>query len=355
VNILPLFVKAGASRYPVHIKRGALSGVGARLAEEAPGARVFVVSDGTVWSLYGNSVSESLEAAGVAFQSVAVPPGEPSKSLERLGALYTELAQGNFTRTDWVLALGGGVVGDLAGTAAATFLRGMPWALAPTTLLSQVDSSVGGKVAVDIPEGKNLVGAFHQPRFVLIDPDVLDSLPDDQFACGMGEAVKHAAIADAAMFRDLEAYGGRAGIRKHLPDVVRRNIVIKRGVVGRDERDMGPRMALNFGHTIGHALEKQAGYGSFTHGEAVAIGMCHITRVSEALGLTLQGTAERLAALCKTYGLPTALPEGAKEALPEAVARDKKNRSGTITLVLLREIGKCFLHTIQLKEIGRFL
>jgi 3-dehydroquinate synthase len=218
-----------------------------------------------------------------------------------------------------------------------------------------VDSSIGGKVAVDIPEGKNLVGAFHQPKAVLIDPDVLDSLPDPEFACGMAEVIKHAAIADAGMFRELEAYRGRQEAHRHLPELIRRNIAIKRAVVGRDEHDNGPRMALNFGHTIGHALEQQSGFTGLTHGEAVAMGMCRITRVSEALGLTAPGTAERLAALCKAYGLLTELPEGAAVGLPAIIARDKKARGGQLTLVLLKEIGKYFLHTIQAEEMGRFL
>lgn len=355
MNILPLIVKAGSSRYPVHIRRGALSAVGAKVAESAQGARIFVVSDETVWSIYGKPFSGSMDTAHVAFQHIAVPPGEQSKSAEALFKLYSAMAQGSFTRSDWVLALGGGVVGDLAGTAAATFLRGLNWALVPTTLLSQVDSSIGGKVAVDIPEGKNLVGAFHQPKWVLIDPDVLDSLPDDEFACGMGEVIKHAAIADAGLFKELEMHRGRQEACRHLPEIIRKNLVIKRNAVGRDERDAGPRMTLNFGHTIGHALEKQAGFAGLTHGEAVAIGMCHITRVSEALGLTLPGTAERLSALCKAYNLPVELPEGARDSLPETIALDKKNRGGALTLVLLKEIGKCFLHTIKAEEMGRFL
>jgi 3-dehydroquinate synthase len=246
-------------------------------------------------------------------------------------------------------------VGDLGGMAAATFLRGMNYAQVPTTLLSQVDSSIGGKVAVDIPEGKNLVGAFHQPRFVLIDPDTLDTLPDIQFASGMAEVIKHAAIADEGLFRKLEQHAGREALRRRIPEVIRENLVIKRAVVQRDERDSGPRMMLNFGHTIGHALEQQAGFTGITHGEAVSRGMCHITRVSEALGLTEPGTAERLAALCIKFGLPVELPDGSRESLLEVILRDKKVRGDTMTLVLLKQIGTHFLHTIRTEEMGRFL
>lgn len=353
--MLPFIVKAGNSRYPVTIRRGSLSTIGQRFAEVMKDGKVFIVSDETVWKLYGSAVSASMEAAGVRFHAEAVPPGEQSKSAGVLFRLYSVMAQQGYSRSDTVLALGGGVVGDLAGMAAATFLRGMNFVQAPTTLLSQVDSSIGGKVAVDLPEGKNLVGAFHQPRFVIIDPDVLDTLPDLQFSSGMGEVIKHAAIADEGLFKKLESHAGREAIHKYLPEVIRENLAIKRAVVQRDERDEGPRMILNFGHTIGHALEKQAGFVGLTHGEAVARGMCRITRISEALGLTAPGTAERLAVLCRAFGLTVDLPEGTFESLADTILRDKKVRGGTITLVLLKEIGSGFLHTIRTEEIGRFL
>ncbi len=352
---LPLQVKTGNHKYPVTIKRGALSTVGERLADVAAGARVFVVTDQTVWSIYGKAVEASLNAAGVAFHVEPVPPGEQSKTSGVLFGLYSSMARQGFSRADWVLTVGGGVVGDLGGMAAATFLRGMRYAQVPTTLLSQVDSSIGGKVAVDIPEGKNLVGAFHQPMFVLIDPDSLDTLNDEQYACGMAEVIKHAAIADEGLFRKLERFAGREALRRHLPDVIRENLVIKRDVVQRDEKDEGPRMMLNFGHTIGHALEQKAGFTGITHGEAVSRGMCHITRVSEALGLTESGTAERLAGLCLKFGLPVELPDASREGLMEVILRDKKVRGGAITLVLLKQIGDHLLHTIRTEELGRFL
>lgn len=353
--LLPLQVKIGSHRYPVIIRRGALAALGERMAEEAQGARVFVVTDETVWAIHGKAVAGALTAAGIGFHVEAVPPGEQSKSAEALFRLYSAMVRQGFTRADWVLTVGGGVVGDLGGMAAATFLRGMNYAQVPTTLLAQVDSSIGGKVAIDIPEGKNLVGAFHQPRFVLIDPDVLDTLPEEQFACGMAEVIKHAAIADEGLFKKLEQHAGRDALRKRMPEVIRANLMIKRAVVQRDERDNGPRMMLNFGHTIGHAIEQQAGFSGITHGEAVSKGMCHITRVSEALGLTEPGTAERLSALCQKFGLPVELPDASRESLMEAILRDKKVRGGTMTLVLLRKIGDHFLHTIHTEEMGRFL
>jgi 3-dehydroquinate synthase len=353
--MIPLMVNAGKSKYPVLLARGALGSLGAKFADMLPGSRAFVVSDETVWSLYGKAVSASLDAAGVKYHAEVVPPGEQSKSAEVLLRLYSAMAQQSFSRSDAVVALGGGVIGDLAGMAAATFLRGMEFVQVPTTLLAQVDSSIGGKVAIDIPEGKNLVGAFHQPKFVLIDPDVLDTLPDEQFACGMAEVIKHGAIADGGLFKQLEKHPGRQALRKHLPGIIRDNLKIKREVVQKDEHDNGPRMILNFGHTIGHALEKQAGFTGLTHGEAVARGMCHITRVSESLGLSLPGTAARLEALCRAFGLPVDLPEASRQSLIETMSRDKKVRGGTVTLILLKEIGKGFLHPVKLEEMGRFL
>jgi 3-dehydroquinate synthase len=354
--MMPLQVKVGNSRYPVYIKRTTLNTIGEKMAEALPGSRVFIVSDETVWKLYGKPVSDSLTAAGVKFYADAVPPGEASKTAEVLFRLFSDMAKQDYSRSDTVLALGGGVIGDLAGLASAVYLRGMNFVQAPTTLLSQVDSSIGGKVAVDIPEGKNLVGAFHQPKFVLVDPDVLDTLPDNEFACGMAEIIKQAAIADLGLFKNLEKHPGRSALHKALPDMIHDSLVIKRNVVAHDERDEGPRMVLNFGHTIGHALEKLNGFTGISHGEAVSMGMNRITRVSEALGLTLPGTADRLASLCTTFGLPTDIPEGtSREALIETMERDKKVRGENITLVLLKEVGQCYLHTIKVDEIGRFL
>jgi 3-dehydroquinate synthase len=353
--MMPLNVNAGGHKYPVYIARASPPALGRRIAETLPGSRAFVVSDDTVWRLYGEAVGKSLDAAGVRYLAEAVPAGEPSKSLETLSRLYSQMARAGFSRSDAVVAVGGGVVGDLAGMAAATFLRGMRFVQAPTSLLAQVDSSIGGKVAVDIPEGKNLVGAFHQPDLVLVDPDTLATLPDREFACGMAEVIKHAAIADAGLFAELEKHAGRQALQKRLPSVIRRNLAIKRAVVRRDERDAGPRMVLNFGHTLGHALEKQAGFTGITHGEAVAMGMCRITRVSEALGMTASGAAERLSKLCAAFGLPVEPPDGYREGILETMARDKKVRGGTVTLVLLKEIGRGFLHPVKLEEMGRFL
>lgn len=346
-----LVVKAGGASYPIHLQRGVLGAAGPLFM----GGRVFILSDETVWGLHGGTFIQSLDAAGVGWQAHIIRPGEPSKTGETLFAVYAALAKGGFSRSDWFCSLGGGVVGDLGGMAAATYLRGMRFAQVPTTLLAQVDSSIGGKVAIDLPEGKNLVGAFYQPSFVVIDPDVLRTLPEEQFASGMGEVIKHGAIADAALFGRLEALGGRGAMERRLPSILAANLKIKRAVVARDERDEGPRMVLNFGHTIGHALEKQAGFVGLTHGQAVAIGMCHITAKSEQMGVTAPGTAARLTALCRAFGLPTRLPQGSRDGLLQTMALDKKVRGGVITVVLLREIGTAELVKINTAELENFL
>ncbi len=348
-------VRTASASYSIFLERGLLDGLGALLAQRRPGSRAFVVSDHTVWPLYGGRMRASLAAVGVAHVPHVVPAGEPSKSGATLFELYAALAKGGFSRSDTVVALGGGVIGDLAGMAAATYLRGMGFVQVPTTLLAQVDSSIGGKVAVDLPEGKNLVGAFYQPGFVVIDPDVLATLPDGQFSSGMGEVIKHAAIANAALFERLERLGSRRALGRGLPGILAENLKIKRAVVERDEQDNGPRMVLNFGHTIGHALEKQAGYTGLAHGAAVAMGMCHITERSEAMGFTEPGTAVRLAALCRAFGLPDRLPDGSRQGLLATMALDKKVRGGTITLSLLRRVGQAELVTIPTARLEDYL
>ena len=348
-----LLVSTDSGKYPVVIERGCLKTLGSRL--RGLGVQVFIVTDETVWSLYANEVKQALESTAVKFHVEVIPPGEQSKSGDMLFRLYSSLAKQGVTRSDYVLALGGGVVGDLAGMAAATWLRGVRFAQVPTTLLSQVDSSIGGKVAIDLPEGKNLVGAFYQPKFVLVDPDVLQTLPDREFACGMGEVIKHAAIADPILFETLERRPGRAAVSRNLPAIIRRNLAIKRTVVKQDEKDNGPRMMLNFGHTIGHAIEKAAGYTGITHGEAIAIGMCHITARSEAMGITKPGTAARLRSLCEAFGLPSVLVENKRLGLLETMALDKKTRGGSITLALLTDVGQCVLRTVPIDELEMFL
>lgn len=349
----PFLVSVDSGKYPVFLERGALATLGERL--KAVTNRAFIVTDEHVWPLYGAAALSALQQAGVQAEAEVLPAGETTKCHGMLSRLYDRLAALGYTRSDAIVAFGGGVIGDLAGFAAATWLRGVPLVQVPTTLLAQVDSSIGGKVAIDLPQGKNLVGAFYQPRFVLMDPAFVKTLPDREFGCGMAEIIKHGAIADAALFELLERKSGRVAVSGNLAVILKRNLSVKRDAVRHDERDNGARMKLNFGHTIGHALERRMGYDNISHGEAVAIGMCHITARSEALGLTAPGTAARLRALCQAFGLPTVLNPEWREGLLETMMLDKKTRGSTITLALLDKVGACRLETVALDQLELFL
>lgn len=308
--------------------------VGQVCAQLAGGGRVAVVTDSNVAPLYAPLVSSSLKAAGFAPQLYTLPAGEEHKTLDTVAGIYGFLAERGFTRSDVVVALGGGVVGDITGFAAATYLRGIRSLQIPTTLLAQVDSSVGGKCGVDLPFGKNLVGAFHQPARVLIDTRVLSTLPEEIFRDGMAEVIKYGCIFDASLFAQLE----QTPVADILSYVVERCVMLKRDVVERDEHDRGDRMLLNFGHTIGHAIEKLGSFTEYSHGHAVAIGMLAAARLGEASGFSEPGTARRLEALLTRYRLAAPLPYPAAELLP-VMAMDKKNLGGKLNLILLSKIG----------------
>ncbi|HIS69939.1 MAG TPA: 3-dehydroquinate synthase [Candidatus Gallacutalibacter stercoravium] len=337
--------------YRILIEEGCLNEIGAQAAGLfSPGAQAVVVSDSNVAPLYASQVEKSLQAAGFATRLFTFPAGETSKRLATLEQLYSFLAQCNTTRSDFIVALGGGVTGDMAGFAAATYLRGIGYIQVPTTLLSQIDSSVGGKTAVDLPQGKNLVGAFWQPRLVLIDPLTINTLSPHYFADGMGEAIKYGCIRSAALFNRLE----KEDARSFLPQMIAECVDIKRQIVEHDERDTGERMLLNFGHTLGHALEKLYHFETLSHGQAVGVGMVMITRASERAGLTHAGTTGRICALLRKYGLPES-DSTSMDAIAAATNNDKKSEGGTLNLVLLSQIGESFLHPIPRTQLTSFL
>ena len=253
------------------------------------------------------------------------------------------MLKAQISRTDLIVALGGGVVGDLAGFVAATYLRGIKFVQIPTSILAQVDSSVGGKVAVDLPEGKNLVGAFYQPQMVLIDPDVLDTLPERYVIDGMGEVIKYGCIKNAALFDELESCGSYEKLKERMTEVIAACVDIKRVVVENDEFDFGERILLNFGHTLAHAIEQYYHYERESHGEAVAIGMYQITRIAEEKGLTKEGSAERIRKVLESYGLPVEANIPMCE-LTDAMKLDKKNLNNQLKVVLLREIGDSYVY-----------
>ena len=339
-------VPLGERTYPIHIGSGMLDCLGALVLESLGEISVAVVTDDNVAPLYLARAVASLENVGLRVCSITLPHGEQTKCLDQLANLYTFLCDSRITRRDAVIALGGGVIGDLAGLAAATYLRGVHFIQVPTTLLAQVDSSVGGKVAVDLPQGKNLVGAFYQPDFVLVDPDTLNTLTDEYWRDGLGEVVKYGCIGDEALFALLEnaAPGGRAALMAHIDEILRRCIQAKADVVAQDERDTGLRMTLNFGHTIAHAVETCQHYAGYRHGEAVALGMHLMTRLSEEKGLTEPGTADRLDALLRMLAMPMALPALEKEDVISARFMDKKLSGQVLRAIVLNKMGKCFIY-----------
>jgi 3-dehydroquinate synthase len=310
-----------------------------------------VVSDENVWALHGETLSAALTARGITFNPIIFPPGETSKSLASAQRLYQEFYRCGLGRGDAVIAFGGGVIGDLAGFAAATYMRGLPLLQIPTTLLAQVDSSVGGKVAVNLPEGKNLVGSFYQPRLVLADTALLATLPEREWRAGMAEVIKYAALAAGELSALLVRGKARTA---DLERVIYLCCASKTAYVQRDELDQGERMMLNLGHSFAHAIEKRYAFQRFNHGEAVARGLVLAARTGESLGLSVPGTSEKLCALLELYDLDFSLDEAASALVP-LMTGDKKNRGGELTLILLKQWGQPFLYNISPEKLTAVL
>ncbi|MEY8318641.1 3-dehydroquinate synthase [Oscillospiraceae bacterium 50-58] len=336
--------------YDIKIGFGLLDRVGELCRETLPRAqKLAVVTDSNVQPLYLERVANSLKQAGFQVLSLTVPAGEGAKCAEQLVMLWEKLMEFGMTRTDVVAALGGGVVGDLAGFAAATLLRGVDYVQIPTTLLAQVDSSVGGKVAIDLHAGKNLAGAFWQPSLVLIDPDCLSTLSDRTFSDGMAEVIKYGCIRDRAFFDLLDRCGGRAGVIERIEEVIYTCCDIKRKVVLADERDTGERMVLNFGHTIGHAFELAGNYETWTHGQGVAAGMNWAAQIGVGLGVT-PDIVYPIQNILKKYDLPIDIP-CPWDTLTKAVLRDKKNLGGKINLIVLESLGHAIPYPVTFDQL----
>lgn len=318
------------------------------------GGKVAVVSNATIAALYLDAVNDALERAGFETVSVLLPDGEEHKNLDSLAVIYDHLVRSRLERRSIVLALGGGVVGDLAGYAAATYLRGVPFVQVPTTLLAQVDSSVGGKTGVNHQHGKNLIGAFYQPRLVLIDVAVLSSLPRRELVAGLAEVIKYGIIEDAELFGTLEDKVDRLiGLdRDLLIQVIAASCSIKARVVEQDEREDDYRAVLNFGHTLGHALEAATAYGEFLHGEAVAIGMAKATAISLRQGFCDQQSMVRVRQLIERAGLPVEFPDSVTmQGLISGIEVDKKSAGGKIKFVMCAGIGKTRFHSLSPAEV----
>lgn len=343
------------STYDIHIGHGLLKNA-APLLETCRGHRALIVTDENVAPLYLETLKKQLEKAGAQAHAFVLPAGETTKCMAQLERLYDAFLDAHLTRKDYVIALGGGVVGDLTGYAACTYLRGVHFIQAPTTLLAQVDSSVGGKVAVNHPRGKNLLGAFYQPELVLIDCDTLKTLDARQVGAGLGEVIKYGCIADAELFERIESLGSREALTPELDKVVARCCEIKARYVHEDPHDHGIRMQLNYGHTLAHALENGMGYGVLLHGEAVCIGMVAAAKWGEALGVTPAGIDERIERVLLAYGLPTKKPEGlSREQLAATMALDKKAEGNRVKVVLLTQIGACMGMLVDSAKLAEML
>ncbi|MGH7924081.1 MAG: 3-dehydroquinate synthase [Candidatus Binatus sp.] len=348
-------IELGPASHDAYVGVGILGQLGA-LAHDAGlrAGKCAVVTDATVEKLYTAQVEKALRKSGFAPVVISVAPGEASKALATLELLYDRISAAGLDRSSAIFALGGGVVGDLAGFAAATFLRGLPLVQVPTTVVAQVDSALGGKTAVNHRHAKNLIGAFYQPRLIVADVSTLATLPDREFREGLGEVIKYGAIMDAPMIVDLERDLDAILARRPdlLEQVVARSLMHKAAVVSADERESGLRKSLNFGHTVGHAIEASAGYGSYFHGEAVAIGMVAAARLSSQYAAFSADEASRLQHLIERAGLPTAMPPGWDSPdFLRALSLDKKRAAGAVEFVLLDRLGHSMTKTLSIDDI----
>lgn len=338
---MKLVVNLGENSYPIYIENGILAQAGEYIPQVFSGKKIMIISDDNVFPLYGEKLVNVLEQYEC--HTLVLPHGESTKNFQTLPIIYDALLKAKISRSDLIIALGGGVMGDLVGFAASSYMRGVKLVQIPTSLLAQVDSSVGGKVAVDLPQGKNLVGAFYHPKMVLIDPEVLETLPEHFIQDGMGEVIKYGCIKDAELFERLNAHDSFEELKPELPEIIARCVDIKRIVVENDQFDFGERMLLNFGHTLAHTIEQYFHYERESHGEAVGIGMYQITKIAEEKGLTEAGCAEKIKVVLEKYGLPIASGVD-MEVLIDAIKLDKKNLNDHLNVVLLHSIGDSYWH-----------
>ena len=340
-------VKTSTGDHPIWVGWGILEDVGTRVKSLMSPSVAYVIADERA-HFYASKTQISMEAVGIPTHIYKIPSGETSKNLETVRQVYTWLAERKAERGHLILAVGGGVVGDLVGFVAATYLRGIPFVQIPTTLLAMMDASIGGKVAVDMPQGKNLVGAFYQPKFVLSDVETLKTLPVRELTSGWAEAIKHGLILDDGLLDTFESHVSE--LKSLDPEIatetIRRSVAIKAGVVSQDEKEtLGIRILLNYGHTIGHAIESITGYTEYLHGEAVSVGMMGAAKIGELLQIMDVDDVERQKEVLQAYGLPISAPGLNSEAIISAMTSDKKTTGGSINWVLLDGIGKAITNS----------
>ena len=343
-----LTVRLGERSYKIRFGRGIAVQVGRYCRDLRLGNQVAVVSNPTVWKHWGNTVAESLSEAGFSVNQVEIPDGESYKNSETLNHIYDVLIETGLDRQSFLVALGGGVIGDITGFAASTYLRGIPFIQIPTTLLAQVDSSVGGKTGINHRLGKNLIGTFYQPRLVVIDSKLLETLPEREYISGLAEVVKYGVVCDQRFFSFLEVSKEKLLSRDSdcVLETTRKCCELKAGVVERDEREGSYRAVLNYGHTFAHAIEKLTGYSRFLHGEAVAIGMAHAARISESRGLAATEDTTRIIGLLRSLRLPTEFTGFEADAYRSVMLRDKKVREGGINFVFNTGIGESLIERV---------
>lgn len=343
-------ITVSASRqYPVLIGTGLIAQLGTYAASVRKPCKAAIISDSSVWPLYGEAAARSLREAGFETVHYYFPAGEASKNAETYLQILNFLADNRLTRSDLIVALGGGVTGDITGFAAATFLRGIPFIQVPTTLLAMVDSSVGGKTAIDLPAGKNLVGAFYQPSLVLCDTDALNTLPTDFFRDGCAEVIKYGILYDRALFEHLQQFG----LEFDRETVIARCVELKRNVVMEDEFDNGARQKLNLGHTIGHSVEAQSQF-AVSHGQAVAIGMAIVARAAHALSICNASVPAQITDILEKFSLPT-FTNFTAEQLRVSALSDKKRSGGTVNLIVPEAIGSCIIRPTPISQLQSFI
>ncbi len=344
-----LLVSLGERSYTIQIGDGQLSELGAMCRELVLGSTAAIVTNPTVGRLYADTVRESLVKAGYETHLVEIPDGEFHKNSQTLNGIYDALLESGLSRDSFLVALGGGVVGDITGFAASTFLRGVPFVQVPTTLLAQVDSSVGGKTGINHPLGKNLIGAFYQPSLVLVDTATLITLPEREYVSGLAEVLKYGVVCDGAFFKFIADHRERLQKRDKdcLQDIIKISCALKASVVERDEREGGYRAVLNYGHTFAHAVERLTRYSDFLHGEAVAIGMVQAAKLSELKGYADREDTTKIVNLIKLFGLPVELVPFTRDEYYQALLKDKKKRAQGINFVFNKGIGGSVIENVS--------
>lgn len=349
-------VHLGPQTYGITLGKNTMAKLATGLKKYFPSREVVIITNKTVAKLYHSKIS-SLLASHWNAQWIEIPDGERHKNLKTVESIYHQLLKAKAHRKTGIIAFGGGVVGDIAGFVAATYLRGIPFVQIPTTLLAQVDSSVGGKTGVDLKSGKNLVGAFYQPKWVLIDTQFLTTLPHREFLCGLSEVVKYGILGDKKLFEFMEKNVGKILAMDHnaLLFLIKHSCQMKANLVSKDEKESGLRSLLNLGHTLGHGIETLSGYTRIHHGEAVSQGMAYAALLSSKRGFCSQNDTTRIVNLLKSLGLPTKLPKFSKTAYQNVLSRDKKSAGQTIRYVAIQKIGKAFLCALTKQEITAYL